>query len=186
MRFSLFGRASTDPATHPTSHAPRCLQCGVLAPRSGQTFCRRCGLPYGDPPRAAADLPTCPICYRAMDDDGRVPARGGHSRVDLVGHMAEHERYPVGDDDFLESLREGDRIRIGRHYAPFDLVRRYLVTGVLEGGRRRAMEHTAIVTAMKQVARWGTGGHVIGDQTEWVEARAAVSALMERYHARRA
>jgi hypothetical protein len=182
----LFNRTAPATAARASAGVPRCLQCGVLAPRAEQTFCRRCGLPYGEPPRADADLPMCPICYRVMDEDGRVPSHGKPGRLDLVGHMAEHDRYPVGDDDFLETLRQGDRIRIGRHYAPFDLVRRYLVTGALEGGRRRAMEHTAIVTAMKQVARWGNGGTVIGDQAEWVDARAAVTALMDRYHARRA
>jgi hypothetical protein len=184
MRFGPFGRPASEPSG--TAALPRCLQCGVPAPRADQTFCRRCGLPYGDMPRADAELPTCPVCYRSMDDDGRVPARGGDGRLDLAGHMAEHERFPVGDDDFLESLREGDRIRIGRHYAPFDLVRRYLVTGALDGGRRRAFEHSAIVNAMKQVARWGIGGTIIGDQAEWADARAAVSELMERYHTRRA
>ena len=185
MRIGPFGRTASE--TVPAhSSSPRCLQCGVLAPRADQTFCRRCGLPYGDAPRADADLPACPVCYRVMDDDGRVPAKSGSGRLDLVGHMAEHERFPVGDDDYLESLREGDRIRIGRHYAPFDLVRRYLVTGALDGGRRRAMEHNAIVTAMKQVARWGNGGLVVGDQAEWADARDAVTTLLERYHARRA
>jgi hypothetical protein len=186
MKLGLPRRQSSAGGASATSGVPRCLQCGVLAPRPDQTFCRRCGLPYGDPPRSDAELPMCPICYRTVDDDGRVPAQSGHGRLDLVGHMAEHDRYPVGDEEFLESLREGDRIRIGRHYAPFALVRRYLVTGALDGGRRRAMEHTAIVTAMKQVARWGPNGTVIGDQAEWVEARAAVSDLMDRYHGGRA
>jgi hypothetical protein len=46
------------------------------------------------------------------------------------------------------------------------------------------MEHNAIVTAMAQVGRWGEGS-VIGDQPAWVEARAAVTELMERYHRHR-
>ena len=53
-------------------------------------------------------------------------------RVDLVRHQAEHDRYPVGDDEWLESLREGDRIRVGQWSAPFDTVRRYLVSGQVE------------------------------------------------------
>ena len=79
-------------------------------------------------------------------------------------HIAEHERHPVGDDDLLESLREGDRIRIERWTAPFDLVRRYLVTGAVEGGRNRAYEHNAIVNAMAQLKRWGVNAQVFGDQ----------------------
>jgi hypothetical protein len=158
-----------------------CLQCGVQALDAITTFCRRCGLPYGSPPRADADLPSCPICYASVDEDGRMASRTGGGRLDLVGHIEEHERYPVGDDDFLETLREGDRIRIGRFVAPFDLVRRYLVTGSLDGGRRRAAQHDAIVTAMAQVARWGPNPTVFGDQAEWREAREAVSRLMERY-----
>ena len=41
--------------------------------------------------------------------------------------MREHDRHPVGDDEWLETLREGDRLRWGRWSAPFDTVRRYLV-----------------------------------------------------------
>ena len=37
-----------------------CLQCGTPAARPDATFCRRCGLPYGDAPRADAELPSCP------------------------------------------------------------------------------------------------------------------------------
>ena len=92
---------------------------------------------------------------------------------------------PVGDDDWLETLREGDRIRIGRWSAPFDVVRRYLVTGQVEAGRGRALAHDAIVNAMTQIRRWGTTGEVFGDQPEWAAARAAVAELMERYAARR-
>ena len=46
-------------------------------------------------------------------------------RLDVNAHVHEHDRYPVGDDAWLETLRSHDRIRIGRWYAPFDLVRRY-------------------------------------------------------------
>jgi hypothetical protein len=127
-------------------------------------------------------LPTCPICYATVDDDGRLASleRVG-LRVDLVRHRAEHDRHPVGDDDWLESLREGDRIRIGRWSAPFDTVRRYLVTGQVEAGRNRALAHDAIVTAMTQIRRWGVDGDIFGDLPDWKVARTAVSDLMERY-----
>jgi hypothetical protein len=159
-----------------------CLQCGTPAARPDATFCRRCGLPYGDAPRAFAELPTCPICYRTVDDDGRTDSlelRG--LRVDLRHHMAEHDRHPVGDDEWLETLREGDKIRWGRWTAPFDTVRRYLVTGQVEAGRNRQLAHDLIVTAMTQIRRFGTEGVILGDQPEWQAARVAVSELMERY-----
>jgi hypothetical protein len=184
MKLGLF-RQSTAVAEAPrTARAdgrPTCLQCGVVAIDGSTTFCRRCGLPYGAAPREDANLPTCPVCYRSVDDDGRLAARQGRARLDLVGHIEEHQQFPVGDDDYLESLRVGDRIRIGRFVAPFDLVRRYLVTGSLDGGRRRAATHNAIVTAMAQIGRWGTNANVFGDQPEWQAAREAVSELMERY-----
>lgn len=163
--------------------ATACLQCGTPATSSTATFCRRCGRPYGTPPSAEAELPSCHVCYRTVDDDGRLPslARPG-LRVDLQHHLREHDTHPVGDDEWLESLREGDRIRIGRWRAPFDIVRRYLVTGSLEGGRRRSYEHDAIVTAMTQLRRWGPDGVILGDQPAWAEARDAVTGLMERYH----
>jgi hypothetical protein len=160
-----------------------CLQCGT--PATGASFCRRCGLPYGAPPRADAELPACHVCYRTVEDDGRLPSLALPGlRVDLQHHLAEHDRFPVGDDEYLESLRIGDRIRIGRWTASFDVVRRYLVTGNVEGGRRREFEHNAIVSAMTQLKRWGTdaGAHIFGDQPEWQAARAAVTDLMERYH----
>jgi hypothetical protein len=147
------------------------------------TFCRRCGLPIGAAPRAEANLPSCPVCYSSVGDDGRIPSlrRMGSARVDLVEHMAEHDQFPVGDDDYLESLRTGDLIRIGRWQAPFDLVRRYLVTGAIDGGRRRSYQHSAIVTAMSQIKRWGSDAEIFGDQEEWRAAREAVSTLLERY-----
>ena len=160
---------------------PTCLQCGVEALDPSTTFCRRCGLPYGAPPRANVDLPTCPVCYRTVDEDGRIQAQSGLARLDLVGHIDQHRQFPVGDEEYLESLRVGDRIQIGRFVAPFDLVRRYLVTGSLDGGRRRAAAHNAIVMAMAQIGRWGTSVQVVGDQPEWRAARAAVSDLMERF-----
>ena len=160
-----------------------CLQCGMVAAGADVAFCRRCGLPIGAAPRTDAALPSCPICYATVDDDGRIssPARPTR-RVHLVTHMDEHDQHPVGDDDFLESLRAGDMIRIGTWQAPFDLVRRYLVTGAIDGGRRRAYEHSAIVTAMSQLKRWGPEAEIFGDQAEWQAARRAVTELMERYH----
>ena len=166
---------------------PACLQCGSVAARPGIAFCRRCGLPYGDVPRVDAELPTCPICYRDADADGLLDSlRWPRRRVSLAAHHREHEQFPVGDDDFLESLREGDRVRIGRWRAPFDVVRRYLVTGIVDAGRLRAVRHDAIVSAMTQIARWGVNAQILGDEPEWAEARAAVAALMERYHRGRA
>ncbi|HUQ79057.1 MAG TPA: hypothetical protein VM427_09350 [Patescibacteria group bacterium] len=184
----LFGSTRARPSTSsgPAGRAPGservCLQCGMVAAGGDVAFCRRCGLPIGAAPRAAATLPTCPICYVEVGDDGRLPSyRATHHRVDLVTHMDEHDQYPVGDDDYLESLRAGDMIRIGKWQAPFDLVRRYLVTGALDGGRRRAYEHSAIVTAMSQLKRWGPGADIFGDQAEWQAARQAVTDLLERF-----
>jgi hypothetical protein len=160
-----------------------CLQCGVPARTPTAAICVRCGIPYGAAPRADVELPTCHVCYQTVGDDGRLPSYDDpNRRLDLQAHLAEHDRHPVGDDDWLESLREGDRIRIGRWLAPYDLVRRYLVTGVLDGGRRRAFEHNTIVTAMTQLARFGPTAQIFGDQPEWAASRAAVSELLERYH----
>jgi len=160
-----------------------CLQCAT--PLGGAAFCRRCGLPVGAPPRLDAELPACHVCYRTVEDDGLLASlelRG--RRVDLMRHLAEHDRHPVGDDDYLETLRSGDRIQIGRWRADFDVVRRYLVTGSLDGGRRREYEHNAIVNAMTQLRRWGpeAGAQILVDQPEWQAARSAVAELMERYH----
>jgi hypothetical protein len=160
-----------------------CLQCGVPARSAAAAVCPRCGLAYGAPPPAHVELPTCHVCYRETGDDGLLASFDDpRRRVDLHAHLAEHDRHPVGDDDWLESLREGDRIRIGRWTAPFDLVRRYLVTGVLDAGRRRTFEHDSITTAMGQLARFGQSAAIFGDQPEWAASRAAVSELMERYH----
>lgn len=159
-----------------------CRQCGTVAGSTSATFCRRCGLPYGAAPRHDVELPSCHVCYQMVDDDGRLASLDAPGlRVDLHRHLAEHDRHPVGDDEWLESLRLGDRVRIARWSAPFDVVRRYLVTGVVEGGRRRAFEHNTIVTAMTQLARFGHGATILGDQPEWQAARTAVSELMERY-----
>ena len=184
MKLGLFRSTAADADAGATKRSDRrstCLQCGVVALDDSTTFCRRCGLPYGAPPRADAELPSCPVCYASVDDDGRIAARSSHRRLDLVGHIDEHRQFPVGDDDYLESLRVGDRIHIGRFVAPFDLVRRYLVTGSLDGGRRRAAAHNAIVMAMAQIGRWGHNAEVFGDQPEWREGREAVTELMERY-----
>jgi len=157
----------------------------MIAAGSSVTFCRRCGLTIGSAPRVDVALPTCPTCYASVDDDGRIPSYGQSTRrVDLVTHMFEHEQYPVGDDDHLETLRAGEMIRIGRWQAPFDLVRRYLVTGAIDGGRRRSYQHSAIVTAMSQLKRWGPEADIFGDQEEWRAARQAVTALLERYQSR--
>ncbi|MFH1474848.1 MAG: hypothetical protein ABIG85_03215, partial [Chloroflexota bacterium] len=162
---------------------PTCLQCGTLARRPGIAVCGRCGLAFGARPRADAALPACPVCYREADDDGLLPSPLAASRrVALPQHVDDHDRAPVGDDELLEALREGDRVRIGRWRAPFDLVRRYLVTGAVDAGRSRTARHDAIVTAMTQLARWGRDVTVFGDQPEWAEARAAVADLIERYH----
>lgn len=160
-----------------------CLSCGTPARSTGSTFCGRCGRPFGAEPPWHVELPACPICYRSAEDDGRftslsLPGR----RLDLPNHIEEHEQHPVGDDDYLASLREGTRVRIAGWTAPFDLVRRYLVTGALDGGRRRQYEHDLIVTAMTQLARFGTDAVILGDQPEWRAARDAVAALMGRYH----
>jgi hypothetical protein len=160
-----------------------CLQCGSPALRPDARICRRCGLVFGEAPPVNARLATCPVCYRETDPDGRYEsqARPGR-RLDLVAHVEEHERFPVGDDAWLETLREYDLIRIGRWTAPFDLVRQYLVTGVVDAGRHRLAAHNAIVTAMAQMQRWGRHPDVLGDQEEWQIAREAVGNMMDRYH----
>ncbi len=127
--------------------------------------------------------PTCPICYRDAGSDGRFDSLvGGRARVDLVCHQEEHALVPVGDDEYLESLREGDVVRIGRWRVPFDLLRRYLVIGVVDAQRSRQALHDALLVAMSQVARWGEAAVMPDDRPEWAEARAALAAVMERYH----
>jgi hypothetical protein len=179
---SAAGSSPRRSAGHDAATALVCLQCGMVA-GEGVTFCRRCGVPIGAQPRADAILPTCPICYVTVDDDGRIASlRGRGGRDDLVTHMSDHDAYPVGDDDYLESLRAGDLIRIDRWNAPFDLVRRYLVTGMIDGGWKRSYQHSAVVTAMSQIKRWGPDAEIFGDQEDWRAARAAVTTLLERYH----
>ena len=158
-----------------------CLECGVPAPPSGGSFCRRCGLPYGSAPRPFRS-PSCPVCYQTSADDGRFESLVGGGRADLVRHLAEHERRPVGDDEYLEGLRQGDLARIGRWTVPFDLLRRYLVLGVVDGGGSRRIMHNALLTAMSQVSRWGPDAVVVGDRPELAEARAKLAEVMERYH----
>ncbi len=183
----LFGASRSRPGT-PSGAGNEatdrvCLQCGMVVAGGAVTFCRRCGLPLGAAPRPDAELPSCPTCYATVGDDGLLPSQARRGpRVDLVAHIAEHDQFPVGDDDYLEALRAGEMIRIGRWQAPFDLVRRYLVTGALDGGRRREYQHSAIVTAMSQLKRWGPDADIFGDQAEWQAARSAVTELMERYH----
>ncbi len=185
----LFGGSRTQAAPRPASRsAPTaagesvCLQCGMIATGDNVTFCRRCGLSIGAVPRADADLPTCPVCYASAGHDGRLPSHHrARARVDLVAHMLEHDDFPVGDDDYLDTLRAGDMIRIEKWQAPFDLVRRYLVTGAIDGGRRRSYQHSSIVTAMSQLKRWGRDAEIFGDQEDWLAARVAVTGLMERY-----
>ena len=121
-----------------------------------------------------------------MDDDGRLDSLELPGlRVELRRHMVEHDQHPVGDDEWLETLREGDRIRWGSWTASYDTVRRYLVTGQVEAGRNRQLAHDMIVTAMTQLRRWGPDGEILGDQPAWQAARSAVSELMERYAAGR-
>jgi hypothetical protein len=161
-----------------------CLQCGTVATRSAARVCRRCGLPFGAEPPAFARLAECPVCYRTTDPDGRLPSLANPGqRLDITRHVDEHDRFPVGDDAWLETLREHDRIRIGRWTAPFALVRRYLVTGIVDAGRNRLALHNSIVAAMTQIQRWGRDPNVMGDQEEWRAAREAVAAVMDRYHA---
>jgi Zn-finger nucleic acid-binding protein len=170
----------------PAPSGRSCRQCGRSPSRPEATICARCGIAFGDAPRADAELPTCPVCYQTVPDDGLLASLAGTGRrLPIAEHIAEHDRHPVGDDHWLESLRQGDRIPVGRWYAPFDLVRRYFVTGAVDGGRNRQYQHDAIVNAMTQLARWGEAAdRIVGDQAAWREARAAVSALMERYHRR--
>ena len=78
---------------------------------------------------------------------------------------------PVGDDEWLETLREGDKLRWGRWTAPFETVRRYLVTGQVDAGRNRKLAHDMIVTAMTQINRFGANATIFGDQPEWQAAR---------------
>ena len=118
------------------------------------------------------------------DDDGRLPSLAQPARrIDINAHVDEHDRFPVGDDAWLETLRDHDRIRLGRWSAPFDLVRRYLVTGVVDAGRNRLAQHNAIVMAMTQIQRGAATRRSSATRREWIAARDAVAQLMDRYHA---
>jgi hypothetical protein len=160
-----------------------CLQCGATPSRPDAQICRRCGIRFGDAPPDFARLATCPVCYQATDTDGRLVSQAQPGRrLDINAHVEEHDRFPVGDDTWLDSLRDHDRIKVGRWSAPFDLVRRYLVTGAVDAGRNRLAQHNAIVMAMTQLQRWGRNPDIFGDQEEWRAARDAVATLMDRYH----
>jgi hypothetical protein len=140
----------TDPAVR------TCQRCGYSS-ATAAGFCRRCGLPYGAAPAVVAeDAPAeCPVCYAKADRSGMYPAPGG-GRTTYERHAYDHEQRPVGDDDWLETLRDGDDIVIDRWRAPFALTRRYLVTGQWDGGKEREYAHNAVVLAMVDAARGGT------------------------------
>jgi hypothetical protein len=84
------------------------------------------------------------------------PAPTG-GRTTYEQHAYDHEVRPVGDDDWLETLRDGDDIVIGRWRAPFALTRRYLVTGQWDGGRERTYVHNAVILAMVGASRDAEG-----------------------------
>jgi len=130
-----------------------CLRCGY-ASTGPAAFCRRCGLPFGAAPQVEArDGPgECPVCYARADRSGLFPAPGG-GRTSYERHAYDHEVRPVGDDDWLETLREGDQVAIGRWRAPFDLTRRYVVTGQWDGGVGRTYVHNAVILAMVGASR---------------------------------
>lgn len=136
----------------------------------------------------------CPICYRVSDRHGMFdPFELAGGRLTYERHVLGHELHPVGDDDFLESLRDGDEIRIGNWRAPFDLTRRYLVTGQFDAGRNRQFQHNALVLAMASLARTGERPEAPkrsflsrltrGDQEAMAAARRAIGEVMERYAA---
>ena len=95
---------------------------------------------------------------------------------------------PAGADVriYVCGITPYDRAHLGHamSYIIFDVVRRYLVTGAVEAGRRRTFEHNAIVTAMTQLRKWGREASILGDQPEWQASREAVAVLMDRYHRR--
>lgn len=133
-----------------------CHRCGYSAVTAG-SYCRRCGLPYGAAPAVVADdgPAECPVCYTRADRGGLYPAPGG-GRTTYERHARDHELRPVGDDDWLETLRDGDEIVIERWRAPFALTRRYLVTGQWDAGRARVYVHNAVIIAMVGASRGGT------------------------------
>jgi hypothetical protein len=164
-----------------------CLRCGFASSGSAP-FCRRCGLPFGVAPVVAeGDWPAeCPVCYAAIDRHDLFPdGRGG--RTTYERHAYDHELRPVGDDAWLETLRDGDEIQIGAWRAPYDLTRRYLVTGQWEGGRAREYAHNAVVLAMvgasRAAAAEAAGSTTAPPSGDLAAARRAVDDLRERYAA---
>jgi len=128
--------------------------------------------------------PECPVCYAAIDRRDLFPdSRGGRTTYEL--HAFAHELRPVGDDEWLETLRDGDEIRIGAWRAPYDLTRRYLVTGQWEGGRAREYAHNAVVLAMvgasRAAAADAAGSGAAASSGDLDVARRAVEDLRERY-----
>ncbi len=142
--------------TLPAEHV--CLRCGYVA-TGAAAFCRRCGLPFGAAPQVEAQGAPgeCPVCYARADRGGLYPAPGG-GRTSYERHAYDHELRPVGDDDWLETLRDGDEIVVGRWRAPWDLTRRYLVTGQWDGGTARTLVHNAVIIAMVGAAREQASG----------------------------
>lgn len=136
-----------------------CRRCGFTTIGTA-AFCRRCGLPFGAAPQIEMEgVPgECPVCYARADRGGLYPAPPG-GRTTYERHAYDHELRPVGDDDWLETLRDGDMISIGRWRAPYDLTRRYLVTGQWDGGATRTYVHNAVILAMVGAAReWAAAG----------------------------
>ncbi len=164
-----------------------CLRCGFTS-SGAAPFCRRCGLPFGAAPVVAeGEWPAeCPVCYAAIDRHDLFPdGRGG--RTTYERHAYDHELRPVGDDLWLETLRDGDEIRIGAWRAPYDLTRRYLVTGQWEGGRAREYAHNAVVLAMVAASRAANaedaGSTADLSSGDLAVARRAVEDLRERFAA---
>ena len=120
----------------------------------------------------------------AIDRHDLFPdGRGG--RTTYERHAYDHELRPVGDDEWLETLRDGDEIRIATWRAPYDLTRRYLVTGQWEGGRAREYAHNAVVLAMvgasRAAAAEAAGTGTAPSSGDLATARHAVDDLRERY-----
>jgi hypothetical protein len=155
-----------------------CLRCGY-ASTGPAAFCRRCGLPFGAAPQVeAGDGPgECPVCYARADRSGLFPAPGG--RTSYERHAYDHEVRPVGDDDWLETLRGGDEITIGRWRAPYDLTRRYLVTGQWDGGAARTYVHNAVILAMVGASRDAAEGKTTAPAPE-PPRRAALGLFRRR------
>ena len=90
---------------------------GAVQSRAGAQMCRRCGVRLEMRRRPSRSSPACPVCYRDADADGRLPsaARPGF-RLDINSHIDEHDRFPVGTDAWLETLRprpDPDRPMVG-------------------------------------------------------------------------